>query len=89
MNWFGPLLSHVRVCAQRELGWVSNVAVEFARIPASRSDVDGVPEALHSVRHIIGVGSCKGGVGKSTVTINLAFALASMGANVGVLDGDV
>ena len=40
------------------------------------------------VKHLIVIGSGKGGVGKSTVSVNLAIALASQGAAVGLLDGD-
>jgi ATP-binding protein involved in chromosome partitioning len=45
--------------------------------------------ALPGVAQVIAVGSGKGGVGKSTVSVNLAAALAAAGARVGLLDGDV
>ncbi len=44
---------------------------------------------LEHIRHIVAVGSGKGGVGKSTVTMNLATTLAKMGHKVGILDADV
>lgn len=47
------------------------------------------PQAVPGVRHIIAVGSGKGGVGKSTVTSNLAVALARAGRKVGLLDADI
>src|SRR3954471_12663333 len=45
--------------------------------------------ALSQVKHIVAIASGKGGVGKSTVSTNLAIALRASGATVGLLDGDI
>ncbi len=44
---------------------------------------------LPDVKHVIAVGAGKGGVGKSTVAVNLAVGLARLGARTGLLDGDI
>src|SRR5580658_4444738 len=47
------------------------------------------PMPLPGVAHVIAVGSGKGGVGKTTVAVNLAVALAKMGYQVGLIDADI
>jgi ATP-binding protein involved in chromosome partitioning len=58
-----------------------------AEVPKARGNVDKA--AVEGINHIVAVSSGKGGVGKSTVAVNLAVALAQMGARVGILDTDV
>ena len=60
-----------------------NISAKFRKAP------DPKPEVLPGVKNIIGISSGKGGVGKSTVSANLAVALASMGYKVGLLDADI
>jgi ATP-binding protein involved in chromosome partitioning len=58
-----------------------------ARVP--RAPASMVGELLPGVRHMVAVASGKGGVGKSTVAVNMAAALAAEGASVGLLDADI
>jgi ATP-binding protein involved in chromosome partitioning len=54
------------------------------------AEVRGTPQsALPGVKHVVAVGSGKGGVGKSTIAANLAASLALDGAAVGLLDADI
>ncbi|MQL89512.1 hypothetical protein Taro_022072 [Colocasia esculenta] len=71
------------------LPWVKKVNVTMSAQPARPIYEGQLPMCLQSVSNIIAVSSCKGGVGKSTVAVNLAFTLAGMGARVGLFDADV
>jgi len=74
--------------AVAKLPGVKEVSVKLeSRVPAGR----GRPgkEAIPGVGNVVAVASGKGGVGKSTVAVNLAVALAEAGAKVGILDADV
>jgi ATP-binding protein involved in chromosome partitioning len=95
-----PIRSHFQTGvaqAVRELEGVAGVNVSFDVLSDNEKSALGrklgrpsLPEgALAQVSNVVCVGSGKGGVGKSSVTANLAAALAGEGKRVGVLDADV
>ena len=63
--------------------------IKEAQAPKKKPGLDLGTEEISQVKHIIGIASGKGGVGKSTVSVNLAVALARLGYKVGLADADV
>ena len=75
------------VALVKGLPGVENVEVKMTSEVRSMPQLDKT--ALKGVRNIVAVGSGKGGVGKSTIAVNIAASLAAAGARVGLLDGDI
>ena len=86
------LIGAVQACLYRHLPGGTEITVDSIVKDPAKPAPKGIEfnlEQLREVRHIIGIASGKGGVGKSTVTVNLAVALARLGYRVGVADADV
>lgn len=74
---------------QLERAFGKDVNAKISLIPLPKDKEPEIRAILSNVKHIIAVASGKGGVGKSTVTANLAAGLAKMGYRVGLVDADI
>lgn len=73
------------------LEWIGDINVKTEVISAEKVAPQTAPPNLgiKTVKHVIAVSSCKGGVGKSTTAVNLAYTLKKQGYRVGILDADI
>jgi ATP-binding protein involved in chromosome partitioning len=77
------------LAALRAVPGVTDAAVTMTARVQSTSMPETGRQPLPGVKNVIAVGAGKGGVGKTTVSVNLAIALAKCAGRVGILDGDV
>lgn len=83
------LQTAIRSEVEKVISGLPGVSSVKVNISVSRLQAGPAQNNVPGIRHVIAVASGKGGVGKTTVSVNLALALAQKGHKVGLMDGDI
>jgi ATP-binding protein involved in chromosome partitioning len=84
-----PLKDEIQARVEAALKPIGAEPIEVSWGATVRRSTPSTPQMLPGVKNIVAVASGKGGVGKTTISVNLAVALARAGASVGLLDADI
>jgi ATP-binding protein involved in chromosome partitioning len=85
-----PLKAQIEKDVRAALGAVPGVeSIDLTMGAKVRKSIEAPPDLIPEVANTVAIGSGKGGVGKSTVAVNLALSFARAGASVGLMDADI
>jgi ATP-binding protein involved in chromosome partitioning len=84
-----PLKDVIEKDVNSALGKLGAASVKVNITANTRGPMQPRSDVLPQVKNVVAIGAGKGGVGKSTISVNMAVALARQGARVGLMDGDI